>query len=102
MRGRGEVITVSIADPGVKELLPTYLARRAAEVERVRKALAEKDFEGIRAVGHNLHGSGAAYGLERLSELGAELEDAASAADEVAVGQILDALVRFLARLRIV
>lgn len=40
-------------------------------------ALENVDFEVIRNLDHNMKGSGAGYGLNRISELGASLEQAA-------------------------
>lgn len=64
-------------DPIVRELLPGYLARRHEELPQLEAALDAGDFETLRTTGHNLHGSGGAYGLPRISELGKQLERAA-------------------------
>ncbi|NND61274.1 MAG: Hpt domain-containing protein [Gammaproteobacteria bacterium] len=79
-------------DPYVKELLPGYIARRREEVVTLRQALEQNDLKKLRLTGHNLHGSGAAYGLPRISELGRALERAAAADDTAAVSEVLDTL----------
>lgn len=63
----------------VAALLPGYLSNRAAEVPVLLDALAREDFESLRRAGHNMRGSGAGYGLEQISEIGREIEAAASA-----------------------
>ncbi len=83
-------------DPFVKELMPGYLARRREELSRLEAAAAEGDFEALRVVGHNLHGSGGAYGLPRISELGRDLENAAHERDEAGVRAIIDAMRAFI------
>ncbi len=72
-------------DPILQELLPGYLARRREEVGTLEDALARGDFDKLRIIGHNLHGSGGAYGLDRVSEFGKALEKAARADDSEAI-----------------
>lgn len=93
---------VDIADPFAKLLLVRYLGRREADLESLRNALAGRDFETIRVKGHNLFGSGGAYGLERVSELGESLETAAIAEDPSAIATHIDALESYVRKIRIV
>jgi len=88
---------IDIEDPFARRLLNQYLERRRADLARLRDALAKSDFASIELTGHNLSGSGAAYGLDTVSELGAELETAAHAADTDAVRSVLDQLEKFVA-----
>lgn len=83
-------------DPIVKELIPGYLARRREELKTLDKAFDEGDYDNLRIVGHNLHGSGAAYGLPRISELGRDLEYAAHGRNATGVRTAIDALRAFL------
>lgn len=64
-------------DESGRQLLQRYLARRREELDQLRDALACGDYDLIRRVGHNLRGSGASYGLVRVSALGEQLELAA-------------------------
>lgn len=93
---------VDIVDPFAKRLLVRYLGRREADLESLRSALAGNDFETIRVKGHNLYGSGGAYGLDRISELGDSLETAAEAKDEDAIAKHIDALESYVRKIRIV
>lgn len=93
---------VDIADPFAKRLMVRYIGRREADLEALRSALEESDFESIRIKGHNLYGSGGAYGLDRISELGGSLEAAALAGDQGAIGRHIDALESYLLALRVV
>jgi HPt (histidine-containing phosphotransfer) domain-containing protein len=43
----------------------------------VTAALERGDFENVRILGHNMKGSGGGYGFDRISEIGASLEEAA-------------------------
>jgi len=85
------------ADEIVKPLIPGYLANRQKDLGRIRDALAAGDFQTLRIIGHDLKGSGGAYGIPPLSELGGRLEKAALAADAAQVTQLRAELEAFLA-----
>ena len=87
---------IDIADPFARRLLNQYLERRRADLTRLREALEASDFESIEISGHNLSGSGAAYGLDTVSRLGAELETAAQSRQVDQIRQVLDQLERFV------
>lgn len=93
---------VEIADPFAKRLMVRYIGRREEDLASMRSALDDSDFESIRVKGHNLYGSGGAYGLDRISELGGSLETAALAKDHSATGEIIDALENYLRALRVI
>ena len=85
-------IQVNIEDPFARRLIVKYLGHRKSDVQSLRRALAAGDFAAIRDKGHNLFGSGSAYGLDRISELGASLEKAAKNEHAGPVAEIIDAL----------
>jgi len=64
-------------DSGLAELVPGFLENRRRDVEAIAAALAHADYENVRILGHNMKGSGAGYGLNRITEIGASLEQAA-------------------------
>lgn len=72
---------VVAADEIVRPLLPGYLARRREDVQRIRACVTAGDFATLRVIGHDLKGSGLAYGIAPVSEIGARLEEAAAAGD---------------------
>lgn len=88
---------IDIADPFARRLLMQYLDRRRADLARLRTALEASDFGCIEISGHNLSGSGAAYGLEPISHLGADLERAAQARQVERIREVLDRLEEFVA-----
>jgi HPt (histidine-containing phosphotransfer) domain-containing protein len=73
--------TIEISDPFARKLVGDYLENRRADVAKLTQALLDSDFETIRVTGHNLFGSGAAYGFEAISEMGAGIESAAATRD---------------------
>jgi HPt (histidine-containing phosphotransfer) domain-containing protein len=61
------------------DLLPQYFALCRRDLEHLQRALQDGIFDDIRIVGHNLKGSGGAYGFPELSEMGLSIETAAKA-----------------------
>ncbi len=93
---------IVVKDPFARRLMVRYLERRRDDIDRLRSALASNDFEHIRNKGHNLFGSGSAYGLDRISELGAALEKSAVKRDAEKVGQLIENLEAFICNVRVV
>jgi signal transduction histidine kinase/HPt (histidine-containing phosphotransfer) domain-containing protein len=75
-------VAADAIDSEIAELLPEYLERRYEDVATLNRALREHDFEVVQTLGHRMKGSGASYGLPRVSEIGAALEIAAKGADQ--------------------
>lgn len=95
-----EKIPVSI-DADLADLIPGFLENRERDVARLKTQAANGAFSEARTVGHGMKGSGGGYGFDRISELGAQVETAALAAD---AGAILDAVAEledYLARVEI-
>jgi HPt (histidine-containing phosphotransfer) domain-containing protein len=88
--------SIEVADPFARRLLAKYLERRREDLVRLRNALSQNDFASIERTGHNLFGSGGAYGLEPISDLGADLEQAAQSKDSKRISYIVDALEAFV------
>jgi hypothetical protein len=63
----------------------------------LQSALTARDFEAIRRIGHNLHGSGVPFDLEALSTMGCRIERAAERADASALDVAFAELEAFLA-----
>ena len=88
-------------DPILKALLPGYLARRREELATLNVALERGDFATLRTIGHNLLGSGGAYGLAKVSEFGRAIETAAIADDADAIRATIQQMQAFLEELSI-
>lgn len=93
---------IRIMDPFARQLMARYLERRGDDVQALRSALASGDFESIQNKGHNLYGSGSAYGLDRISELGAALEKTARNKNSDALGELIQQLEAFIRNVRVV
>ena len=83
-------------DFGLTELIPQYFALCRRDLQNLRAALDEKQFDQIRVLGHNLKGSGGAYGFPGLSEIGARIETAAKAGNESEAREGVEQLAEFL------
>lgn len=93
--------SIEVSDPFARRLLAKYLERRRADLAQLRSALSQNDFSRIERTGHNLFGSGAAYGLAPISDLGADLEQAAKDKDSARISALVDALERFVRRVTV-
>ena len=64
-------------DSSLAPLVPGFLANRRGDIASIGTALDQADYENVRILGHNMKGSGAGYGFNRITEIGAALEQAA-------------------------
>ena len=92
---------VVINDPFARRLMVRYLQHRRDDITILRSALEDGDYDAIRDKGHNLFGSGSAYGLDRVSELGAALEKTAKKKNGEDIAQLIEKLEAFVANVRV-
>ncbi|MDQ2774021.1 MAG: response regulator [Acidobacteriota bacterium] len=86
---------------GLEEIAPAYLETRREELQILAGLLQSAEFEGIQRISHNLKGTGASYGFEELSSLGAVMETAAKNADVRQLAAKLDELSGYLSSVQI-
>jgi PAS domain S-box-containing protein len=86
----------------LNDIVPAYLERQRAGVRTLLDALESGDHEAIKAMGHKMKGSGSGYGLDRITEIGAAIEDTAERRDLARVREWALTLEDFLSRARIV
>ena len=86
--------------PGLVELRSGYLDNRCSELRRLEDMLRQRDFPLLRKAGHNLKGTGAAYGFSELTDIGRLLETAAKDEDGSAVELLLDQIEAYIHILR--
>lgn len=65
----------------LEPIMDRYMELRMEELAQMEEAIAAGDDETVRMLGHRLKGTGTSYGFERLTELGADLEDAGKVGD---------------------
>jgi HPt (histidine-containing phosphotransfer) domain-containing protein len=83
-------------DAQIAALVPRFLANRAADVGKIRAALAVADFEAIRVAAHGMKGGGGAYGFAEISRLGAAMEEGARQCDTAAITALVASLEEYL------
>ena len=83
-------------------LVPRFLANRARDVAELRAAIAVRDFELIRLLGHNLKGVAGGYGFTELGEVGERLETAAADHSVEAAASCGEALATYVKRVKVV
>ena len=79
-----------------KALVPRYFRHRENDFKNMQNALQKKDFEEVARLGHSMKGSGAAYGFEKISEIGSKLEKAANGKDGERTQNLLSELRAYL------
>ena len=84
--------------PGLEEHAKKYIERRRGEIPVLNDLYARADFQQMRALAHNIKGTGASYGFPELTRIGGELEDLAKRSDAPAIGEQLGALSRYLTK----
>ncbi len=94
-------VTVSI-DPDLEPLIPGFLDNRRKDVETLTAALNAGEFATVQSTGHSLKGVGGGYGFALISEIGAELENAAKSQDAGAVQAQINTLQDYLDNIEVV
>mgnify|MGYP000243180397 CR=1 FL=1 len=88
-------------DSSLASLVPGFLENRRKDVSAIAASLELSDYDNVRFLGHNMKGSGTGYGLSRITEIGAALEQAAGLRSSEEIRARAADLVRYLDRLRV-
>ena len=83
-------------DADMADLIPDYLARVRKSAESVADFAAASLHADVRKAGHNLKGSGTAYGFPAITELGSRLEIQGRDGDAEGARQTAAELLRYL------
>jgi len=81
------------------DLIPAYLLNCRQNVVAMADALDRIDFETVTFLGHQMKGSGGAFGFQAITDIGAALQEASESADAAASRRSLDELSSYLDRL---
>jgi CheY-like chemotaxis protein/HPt (histidine-containing phosphotransfer) domain-containing protein len=95
-------VDVIVPDPDIADLVPAYLERRRKDAWRCMELAKERDFDAVRRMGHNMKGSGRGYGLERVTKIGAAIEEAAISEDVEGIQRHAMEIESYLRRVKIV
>jgi CheY-like chemotaxis protein len=83
-------------DEEIADLIPDYLERCRARVSDLRGLEGAGQLERAQRVGHDLKGTGRAYGFAQLSALAADLEESAKVGQVRAIEECIDLLQAYL------
>jgi len=75
---------------------PAFLENRRNDLSKMKSALAGRDFSLIQHIGHDCKGIGAGYGFPEIGRIGANIERAAIALDEVEMEKVISEFERTL------
>lgn len=89
-------------DPDLSDLIPGFLANKRDDSSRIVAAADRSDFDALGRIGHKIKGEGGSYGLDKISDIGAEVERAAKAGDSEAARQCGRELLNYLDAVEIV
>jgi len=89
-------------DADLQDLIPGFLARKAGDARTILASIGRGDWELVAATAHKLKGEGGSYGLDRITDLGRALEDAAKQKDQAATRGLADELASYLAQVEVV
>ncbi|WP_210200225.1 PAS domain-containing hybrid sensor histidine kinase/response regulator [Methylocella silvestris] len=90
--------TTSRANRKIAQRTPAYLKNCRQNVLAMDEALDRADFEAVTILGHNMRGSGGAFGFPAITDIGAGLQQAAESADIPASRKWVAKLSSFLDR----
>jgi CheY-like chemotaxis protein/HPt (histidine-containing phosphotransfer) domain-containing protein len=68
--------------PKISDRIPAYLQNCRQNVIVMLDALDRVDFETVTTLGHQMQGSGGAYGFQAITDIGAALQQAGESADD--------------------
>jgi CheY-like chemotaxis protein len=90
------------ADRKFADLIPTYLQNCRQNVTAMLDALDQVDFETVKNLGHQMKGSGGAFGFQAITDIGTNLQEAAESADADASCKWVGELSNYLDRVEII
>jgi len=89
-------------DAYLERILPDFLARRHEDIKSMLEVLEQGDHETIRIFGHRMKGTGGAYGLDAITDIGRSLEQAAKNQDSEGMRELLSSFLDYLERVVVV
>ena len=93
---------VAHVDAELQGLIPGYLENRRRDIQSLREALEQGDYETARLLGHRMKGTGGGYGFHAITDIGRSLEQAADTRDPARIRALVDELSTYLERVEVV
>ncbi|MFC1857027.1 response regulator [Thermodesulfobacteriota bacterium] len=86
-------------DEDLRDLIPDFLDNKRIDLESMQDALENKDFDGLRKMGHKLKGSFHMYGFNYISNICHEMEEAAKEKDDRVIENNLKVIKDYLSNM---
>ena len=84
------------------DLIPGFLQNRRNDVSKILDALDRDDFPTVESLAHGMKGAGGSWGFQRISDIGADLEQSAVKVDADASRRWVGQLSSYLDRVEVV
>jgi HPt (histidine-containing phosphotransfer) domain-containing protein len=89
-------------DADLEKLIPGFLERRQQDLQTLKSALENGDYEQIQKLAHTLKGVGGGYGFDAITDISIQLQLAAEQQEEEAIAGQLAELETYLQRVEVV
>lgn len=93
---------IVVIDEDLEDLIPGYMDNRRADIENIKTALEDGDFETIRILGHSMKGSGGGYGFDPITDIGAAIEQAAKDSNMEEIRNQIESLSEYINNIEVV
>jgi len=67
----------ALVNSALKDIIPGILEEWRREIDIMRQAVSESDFDAVQKISHKMKGTGGMFGLSGMTEMGGGLETAA-------------------------
>jgi len=94
-------IVIDVPEDLPRELVSQFLASSREDLARLQAALAAKDYDRARRLGHQLKGNGSPYGFADVTLLGSAIEQAAAAGGAIELASQIQLLETYLSLVEI-
>lgn len=88
-------------DRELEDLIPGFLNNRQKDIQALRAAVEQCDFDGVCMIGHRLKGTGGGYGFDKITELGQQIELAGTEEDLDALSRYVEEFDNYMGRVRV-
>ncbi|MBP2635147.1 MAG: putative cytosolic protein [Firmicutes bacterium] len=85
-----------VIDRDLADLIPGFIEKRQQDIAAIMAAAAASDYETIQSIGHNLKGIGGGYGFDRITRLGAAIEQAGKLQEADKVRELVQAMKTYI------
>lgn len=88
-------------DEDILDLIPDYLNDRRQDVRSILDSIQSENYAKAQTLGHNMKGSGSAYGFGEISAIGKSIENAARQCDSPTLSQLCSQLEDYLHKVQV-